>query len=71
MQNKENVKNYPVTVIKNACISYSEIDSQPTSPSRKKKNSTIAIYIIEVLDLFMSRRVTNELDLNLATSICN
>jgi len=60
IQNNDYVKQYPITVIKNASISCSEVDSQSTSPSRKKKNSAIAICIVEVLDLFMSRRDTND-----------
>lgn len=59
-QNRKCVKQYPVTIIKNASISCSKVDSQSTSPSRKKKNSAVAIFIVEVLDLFMTRRLIND-----------
>jgi hypothetical protein len=49
---------YPVTVIKNASVSCSEVYSQPASPSRKEKDSAIAVCIVEVLDLLVHRMIT-------------
>lgn len=68
MPNSKSQK-YPVTVIKNASVSCSEVNSQSTSPSRKKEDSAIAVCIIEVLDLLIGRMRINKTFKNLASSI--
>lgn len=42
-QFKTSEKDYPVTVVQDACISSSKIDTKPTCPSAEKKNANIAV----------------------------
>lgn len=44
-------KFYPVTIIKNACVRSSEVNTQPTSTSAKKEYTNTAIQVIESLNL--------------------
>lgn len=42
-QFKTSDKDYPVTVVQDACIGSSKINTEPTCPSTEKKNASIAV----------------------------
>lgn len=47
---------YPVAVIKYTCISSSEVNTQPPSPSAKKKYPVVTVLIVKFLDLFSEKK---------------
>lgn len=52
---KINRFDYPVAVVEDACISSSKIDSESSSSGTEEKDTTTALLIAEIFDLFQGR----------------